>query len=122
MKKKYIELEKKNIEIDQHAKSVSNELSKVKTEFNILLDINSTFSSENEDLKRRIREYDESGDNFDDNLKITKKTNKGKKVRNDDEYDMMDISSQELGEINEREARVRNNNFCIFFFTTNANY
>ena len=50
--------------------------------------------------------------------------------QNDDENDIMDISSQELREINEREAQVRNNNFCIsfllltlitifFFFTTN---
>ena len=115
MKKRCVELEKKNTEIDQHAKSVSNELSQFKDEFNILLDINSTFSNENEDLKRRIREYDENADDFDNNLRITKKVARN----NDDESDIMDISSQELGETNEKEARVRNNNFCVFFSITN---
>ena len=111
MKKRCAELEKKNNEID-------NELSQVKNEFNVILDINDAFSAENEVLKRRFREY-ESGDDFDDNFKITKKINKGKPIRNNDEPDIMDISSQEFGETNEREARVRNNNFCIFFSITN---
>ena len=87
MKKRCVELEKKNTDIN-------HKLSQVKNEFNILVDINSSFSDENEYLKRWVREYDEDGDDFNDNLKITKKINKGKNIRNnDDESDMMDISS-----------------------------
>jgi regulator of replication initiation timing len=62
--KRCVDLEKKNTKTDR-------ELSQVKSEFNVLLDINTSFSNENEDLKRRVREYDESGD--DNTSKITKK-------------------------------------------------
>ncbi|CAG8764568.1 14449_t:CDS:1, partial [Funneliformis caledonium] len=80
--------------------SVSDELRQVKSDFDTLIDINNAFSTENENLKKRIK-LNGSDDDFDrDNSKFTKKRNKDI-VRSDDKLDdrndRMDISSGEQG-------------------------
>ena len=118
-------MEKKNTEITRHAKSVSVELKQVKNDFNALIEINQAFGEENDDLKKRIRS-NESDNDFDEYLKITKRRNKGKStVRSEDEFDQadrMNTSSGEQPELNEKDARVCNNNYLYFLLTTNFIY
>ena len=108
-------MERKNIEITQQAKSVSQELKQVQNDFYTLVEINHAFSTENDNLKKRIK----LNDDFDcDDLKIIKKRNKGKSItQSEDELyrnDRMDISSGEQIEANEKDARVCNNNYSYF--------
>jgi len=101
-------LEKKNSEVIQEAKKVGEELNKIKEDFSLLIDINNTFSKENEELKRRIHS-NESDDEF-RQKSGNKKRNKGKKIASSSNDDKSDdttrIETKELTEKDEKSARV----------------
>ena len=82
LRAQYAKLEKTNNETNQNAKKVSEELKQVKEDFNLLLDINTTYKMENDELKRRIRSNLSDDECSDLNIKKIAK----KKVRKNMTY------------------------------------
>ena len=64
MYNKCLNLEKKNSETTQEVKKVEEELIKMKEDFSLLIDINNTFSKENEKLKKRIHLNESDSNKF----------------------------------------------------------
>ena len=109
LRNRYSNLEKKNSEVTQEAKKVGEELKKMKNDFSLLIDINNTFSKENEELKRRIHSNESDGDEF-EQKSGNKKRNRGKKIVNSSDDDKSDnttrIETEEITEKDEKSARV----------------
>ena len=106
MRLKNEDLEKRNDEINKRAKEISNELQRMKEDFNILININNSFSRENEDLKKRLNESSskdqESGN----------KKRKGKEVVRGN-YESIDEESEK----DEKGARVCQILLTVAFMT-----
>ena len=68
------DLRAKNLKLEKKYTDVCDELKKVKKDISTLMEINDAFSTENEELKRRIKAF-ESGSNISKKFKT-----KGKKV------------------------------------------
>src|SRR3954468_24840146 len=102
--------EKKNHEINQGAKKVTEGLKKLKEDFSLLIDINNSFSKENEELKRRIHKSNESDSDEFEQKGGNKKRNKGEHISDDNKSnksdDTMKIDQEELTEKEENKARV----------------
>lgn len=109
MRNKYTKLERTNI-------NISEELKSLKGDFSTLMEINSAFGTENEELKRKIR----AGEFNDNESRHLSKKAKGKRsvirISDDDDKDedvdddLMDAKSNATEEFpeepKEREARV----------------
>ncbi|CAG8639075.1 13901_t:CDS:2 [Funneliformis caledonium] len=89
--------------------AVGEELNKIKEDFSLLIDINNTFSKENEKLKRRIH-LNESDDEF-RQKSGNKKRNKEKKIASGSDNDKSDdttrIETEELIEKDEKSVRLK---------------
>jgi regulator of replication initiation timing len=110
LRAQYAKLEKTNNETNQNAKKVSEELKQVKEDFNLLLDINTTYKMENDELKRRIRSNLSDDECSDSNIKkIAKKKSKEKHDIYESDYDQheeVNSTIDPVRESNENEARV----------------
>src|SRR3954470_12762309 len=103
--------EKKNHEINQGAKKVTEELKKLKEDFSLLIDINNSFSKKNEELKRRIHKSNESdSDEFEQKGGNKKEIKANEHISNDDKSDKSNdtikIDQEELTEKEENKAQV----------------
>ena len=79
----------------------------MKDDFNILIDINHSFSTENDKLKKRIKSS-ENDDNQDGCSKVTKKRSIEKRIvrnRDSDEFNSNSMFEEQI-EMNEKAARV----------------
>src|SRR4051794_10599462 len=96
--------------MNQGAKKVTEELKKLKEDFCLLININNSFSKENEELKRRIHKSNESNSGEFEQKGGNKKRNKGKHISDDNKSDKLDdimkIDQEESTEKEENKMQV----------------
>src|SRR3954452_12589127 len=102
--------EKKNHKINQGAKKVTEELKKLKEDFSLLININNSFSKENEKLKRKIHKSNESDSDEFEQKGDNKKRNKGEHISDDNKSnksnDTIKIDQKESTKKEENKVRV----------------